>query len=148
MPAPPAGAQPDWLYVHGMDLDAQGVAHKPDAKVVFIEGALPQEWVSAQTRRSKNNWEAATLTAIHKESSQRVVPQCPHFGLHPGACGGCKMQHLHAAAQVATKQRVLEDNLWHLGKCKPEQVLRAIHGPNWGYRWRARLSVRHVVKKG
>ena len=126
----------------------KGVARKPDGKVMFIDGALPFEWVSASTYRKKNNWEAATLTEIHQESSLRVTPRCPHFGLHPGACGGCKMQHLEASAQVAMKQRVLEDNLWHLGKCKPETMLRPIHGPAWGYRWRARLSVRHVLKKG
>ena len=137
-----------WLHVQSMDLDAQGVARKPDGKVVFIDGALTGEIVSANTHRKKNNWEAATLTEIHQESSLRVTPRCPHFGLHPGACGGCKMQHLEASAQVAMKQRVLEDNLWHLGKCKPETMLRPIHGPAWGYRWRARLSVRHVLKKG
>ena len=144
----PAHAQPDWLFVHALDLEAHGVARKPDGKVMFIDGALPFEWVSASTYRKKNNWEAATLTEIHQESSLRVTPRCPHFGLHPGACGGCKMQHLEASAQVAMKQRVLEDNLWHLGKCKPETMLRPIHGPAWGYRWRARLSVRHVLKKG
>ncbi len=58
------------------------------------------------------------------------------------------MQHLHPGAQVAIKQRVLEDNLWHLAKVRPEQVLRPIEGPAWGYRYRARLSVRHVRKKG
>jgi 23S rRNA (uracil1939-C5)-methyltransferase len=142
-------ALPDgWLQVDALDIDAQGVARRPDGKVVFIEGALPFELVSARVNRRKNNWEQATLTAIHRESSQRVRPRCPHFGLHEGACGGCKMQHLHVAAQVAIKQRVLEDNLWHLGKVKPETVLRPIEGPTWGYRWRARFSVRHVHKKG
>jgi 23S rRNA (uracil1939-C5)-methyltransferase len=137
-----------WLEVDALDLDAQGVARRPDGKVVFIEGALPFERVSARVNRRKNNWEQATLTEIHRESSQRVRPRCPHFGLHDGACGGCKMQHLEAGAQVAAKQRVLEDNLWHLGKVKPEMVLRPIEGPTWGYRWRARFSVRNVRKKG
>jgi 23S rRNA (uracil1939-C5)-methyltransferase len=77
-----------------------------------------------------------------------VRPGCAHFGLHAGACGGCKMQHLHPAAQVAVKQRVLEDNLWHLAKVRPECILRPIEGPAWGYRDRARLSVRFVQKKG
>ncbi|HEY0201826.1 MAG TPA: 23S rRNA (uracil(1939)-C(5))-methyltransferase RlmD, partial [Burkholderiaceae bacterium] len=49
---------------------------------------------------------------------------------------------------VAVKQRVLEDNLWHLGKVRPGVVLRPIEGPAWGYRYRARLSVRYVPKKG
>jgi 23S rRNA (uracil1939-C5)-methyltransferase len=137
-----------WLQVESLDIEAQGVAHKPDGKVVFIEGALPFETVSANTHRKKNNWEQGTVTAIHHESSQRVRPGCPHFGLHAGACGGCKMQHLHVAAQVAIKQRVLEDNLWHLGKVKADTILRPIEGPAWGYRYRARLSVRYVQKKG
>ena len=137
-----------WLQVQSLDLDAQGVARKPDGKVIFIDGALPFELVTANTHRKKNNWEQASLTAIHRESSQRVRPGCPHFGLHAGACGGCKMQHLHVSAQVAVKQRVLEDNLWHLGKVKAQTMLRPIEGPSWGYRYRARLSVRHVIKKG
>src|SRR5512133_1558935 len=137
-----------WLEVDALDIDAQGVARRADGKVVFVDGALPAEVVSAKVNRRKNNWEQATLTEIHAESSQRVRPRCPHFGLHEGACGGCKMQHLHIAAQVAIKQRVLEDNLWHLGKVKADMVLRPIEGPAWGYRWRARFSVRHVRKKG
>ncbi|MBG9387318.1 23S rRNA (uracil(1939)-C(5))-methyltransferase RlmD [Caenimonas aquaedulcis] len=143
-PALPEG----WLAVDALDMDAQGVARRPDGKVVFIDGALPFELVSANVHRKKNNWEQGSLTQIHKESSQRVRPRCPHFGLHEGACGGCKMQHLHEGAQVAIKQRVLEDNLWHLGKVKADTVLRPIEGPTWGYRWRARFSVRHVRKKG
>ncbi|MBS7351079.1 MAG: 23S rRNA (uracil(1939)-C(5))-methyltransferase RlmD [Comamonas sp.] len=143
-PALPEG----WLHIESMDMDAQGVAHRPDGKVVFIDGALPGELVSAKTKRKKNNWEQAELTDIHRPSSLRVQPGCPHFGLHTGACGGCKMQHMHASAQVAIKQRVLEDNLWHLGKVKPENILRPIEGPAWGYRYRARMAVRHVIKKG
>ena len=138
---------PDWLHIDSMDLDAQGIARRPDGKVVFVDGALPGELVSATVTKRKNQWEAATLTAVHRESSLRVAPRCPHFGLHQGACGGCKMQHLEASAQVAVKQRTLEDNLWHLGKVRPEVILRAIEGPAWGYRYRARLSVRYVQKK-
>jgi 23S rRNA (uracil1939-C5)-methyltransferase len=140
--------QQEWLTVDALDLEAQGVARKADGKVVFIEGALPGEVVTCSTGRSKNHWEQGTLTALRHESAQRVRPACPHFGLHAGACGGCKMQHLHPMAQVAIKQRVLEDNLWHLAKVRPEAMLRPIEGPAWGYRHRARLSVRWVAKKG
>ena len=138
----------DLLFIDALDLEAQGVARRPDGKVVFVEGALPFEQVRVTVNRSKNQWEQGTLRELVHASSQRVTPACPHFGLHAGACGGCKMQHLHPAAQVAVKQRVLEDNLWHLAKVRPGQVLRPIEGPAWGYRWRARLSVRHVRKKG
>lgn len=138
----------EWLQIESLDLDAQGVAHRADGKVVFVEGALPFEEVQLKVLRRKNNWEQGVLTTLRRESSQRVRPGCPHFGLHAGACGGCKMQHLDAAAQVAVKQRALEDALWHLGKVKPDDMLRPLEGPAWHYRYRARLSVRHVVKKG
>ena len=138
----------EWLTVDAIDLEAQGVARNAAGKVVFIEGALPGEQAQVQVGRAKNAWEQGTLLALRRESSQRVRPGCPHFGLHAGACGGCKMQHLDAAAQVAVKQRALEDGLQHLAKVKPECMLRPIQGPTWGYRYRARLSVRHVARKG
>ncbi|MCG2592602.1 23S rRNA (uracil(1939)-C(5))-methyltransferase RlmD [Ramlibacter sp. XY19] len=143
-PALPEG----WLEIESLDIEAQGVARRPDGKVVFVDGALPGELVTVNVHRRKNNWEQASLVEVHRESAQRVRPRCPHFGLHEGACGGCKMQHLHLGAQVAIKQRVLEDNLWHLSKVKADTILPAIEGPGWGYRWRARFSVRHVRKKG
>ena len=91
----------DWLEVESLDLEAQGVARRADGKVVFVEGALPGERVQVQVSRKKNAWEQGPMSALARESAQRVRPGCPHFGLHAGACGGCKMQHLHPAAQVA-----------------------------------------------
>ena len=139
---------PDLLEVESLDIEAQGIAHRPDGKVVFIEGALPFELVTANVYRKKSSFEKAMVMAIHRESSQRVKPACPNFGMHTGACGGCKMQHLHIGAQVAVKQRVLEDNLWHIGKVRATNLMRPIEGPAWNYRYRARLSVRYVRKKG
>jgi 23S rRNA (uracil1939-C5)-methyltransferase len=63
---------PDWLTVESIDLEAQGVAHRADGKVVFIEGALSFELVSVNVHRKKNNFEQGAVTAIHRESSQRV----------------------------------------------------------------------------
>lgn len=143
-------AMPDNIIeIESLDMEARGVGHLHNedgspGKVVFVEGALPGERVVFHSFRRKTRWEAATLVELLHESSLRVKPRCPHFGV----CGGCAMQHLEPTAQVAAKQRVLEDNLAHIGKVDPEMVLRPIHGPTWGYRYRARLSVRHVRKKG
>jgi 23S rRNA (uracil1939-C5)-methyltransferase len=134
----------EWLRIESLDLEAQGVAHNAEGKVVFVEDALPGEEVRVAVKRSKPAWERASLVELRSASAQRVVPRCPHFGV----CGGCKMQHLDVAAQVAVKQRSLEDALHHLGKVRPERMLRPMQGPDWRYRQRARLSVRHVVKKG
>ncbi len=58
------------------------------------------------------------------------------------------MQHLDLSAQVAAKQRFLEDSLLDIGRVQAGQILSPIHGSPWGYRHRARLSVRNVPKKG
>ena len=140
--------QDNILEIKSLDMDARGVGHIDNedgtpGKVVFVEGALPGERVSFVTFKKKKNWEAARMTALHRESSMRVTPKCKHFD----NCGGCSMQHLEPSAQVAIKQRVLEDNLWHIGKVRAESIMRPMYGPTWGYRYRARLSVRHVKKK-
>lgn len=138
------------VTIESLDMDARGVGrrepdeHAPGGKVIFVEGALPGERVSYSSYRKKASFEQATLTGVLSESAQRVVPRCRFFGI----CGGCSMQHLDVRGQIAVKQRVLEDNLWHIGKVHPDVVFRPIHGPSWGYRYRARLTVRHVAKKG
>jgi 23S rRNA (uracil1939-C5)-methyltransferase len=131
------------LTIESVDLDAQGIAHH-DGKVVFVQGALTGETVRAEVTRSKASYDKAKTVDVLVPSSQRVTPRCVHFGV----CGGCSLQHLQPAAQLAVKQRTLEDSLWHIARLKPDQILPPIAGPNWGYRYRARLSVRHVEKKG
>jgi 23S rRNA (uracil1939-C5)-methyltransferase len=129
--------------IESVDHEGVGVAHV-DGKVTFIDGGVTGELVAFSRRRSRGNFDLGTVTQVLRPSSQRVSPRCGYFG----ACGGCAMQHIEPAAQVAAKQRVLEDNLARLGKVKPEQILPPIVGPAWGYRNRARLSVHYVAKKG
>jgi 23S rRNA (uracil1939-C5)-methyltransferase len=141
--------QQSTIVIESLDMEGRGVGHLQNedgtpGKVIFVEGGLPGERVGFQSFRKKPKWEAATLTEIHNESALRVKPKCTYFG----TCGGCAMQHLEPSAQVAIKQRVLEDNLWHIGKVRAERMMRPIYGPTWGYRYRARLSVRNVQKKG
>ncbi len=131
------------LLIESLDQEGRGVARR-DGKAIFVEGALPGESVECAIYRRKPSYEIATVTEVRRQSSLRLAPQCAYFG----RCGGCSLQHLDPRAQVAVKQRVLEDNLWHIGRVRPEQVLPAIYGPWWGYRHRARLTVRHVPKKG
>lgn len=129
--------------IESIDHEGVGVAHV-DGKVTFIDGGVTGERVAFARRRSRGNFDLGTVTQVLTESSQRVQPRCRYFGV----CGGCAMQHVEPTAQVAAKQRVLEDNLAHLGKVKPEQMLPPVQGEAWGYRNRARLSVHYVAKKG
>lgn len=131
------------LDIESLDLEGQGIAHR-DGKVVFVEGALPGERVLARLTRRKPSFDKAVTERVLRASAQRTTPPCPHFGV----CGGCAMQHLDPVAQMAVKQRALEDALEHIAKVPPCQILPALQGPVTGYRHRARLSVRMVPKKG
>lgn len=129
--------------VESLDHEGRGVA-RVEGKAIFIEGALPGERVEYASYRKKPKFEQATMLRAITQSAQRVTPRCEFFGV----CGGCSMQHLEASAQVAAKQRVLEDNLWHIARVRPAIVYSAVQGPTWGYRYRARLSVRQVPRLG
>jgi 23S rRNA (uracil1939-C5)-methyltransferase len=131
------------VVVESLDYEGRGIAHA-NGKVIFIEGALTGERVTYSSYRKKTSFEIAQLGQVIKPTFMRVQPKCKHFGV----CGGCSMQHMESSAQVAAKQRILEDNLWHISKVKARVILPPIYGQPWGYRQRARLSVRHVLKKG
>lgn len=137
------------IEIDALDMEARGVGRTVNedgepGKVIFVEGALPGERVSYSSYRKKPSFEQAQVVKVLRESVIRAKPKCQFFG----TCGGCSMQHLDVRAQIAVKQRVLEDNLQHLAKLRAETMFRPIHGPSWGYRYRARLTVRHVEKKG
>ncbi len=131
------------LEIDALDAAGRGVARNA-GKVVFVEGAITGERVEAQLLESKSKFDLARVTAVLRASSSRREPRCPYFG----SCGGCATQHVDARTQVAAKQRWLEDNLARIGKVKADAMLAPIHGEEWGYRHRARLSVRYVEGKG
>ncbi len=129
--------------IESLDQEGRGVTHV-EGKAIFIEGALPGEKVTYSSYRKKPSYEFARIERILRESPNRVQPKCPHYGM----CGGCAMQHADVSTQVAAKQRMLEDNLWHIAKVRPESMLPPIVGPAWGYRHKARLRARYVPMKG
>jgi 23S rRNA (uracil1939-C5)-methyltransferase len=143
------------IKVESLDLDAQGIARLApneeeaaqgqSGKVVFIKGALPTELVTYTITSDKARFSKAKVREILKPAVFRAEPKCAAFGV----CGGCTMQHLDIRGQVAMKQRVLEDDLRHIAKVTPEEILRPMGGPTWEYRHRARLSaVNRSIKKG
>ena len=131
------------LTIESLDQEGRGIA-RVEGKALFVEGALPGERVYAASVRAKPTYEIARVTSVVKSNASRVTPRCPHFGV----CGGCTLQHAHPSLQVAAKQRALEEALVRIGRVRAERMLPPIEGPAWGYRYRARLTVRHVAKKG
>ncbi len=120
------------------------MARNAEGKVVFVEGALPGEDAEVRIFKQGKRFDVGAASALGPPAAGRRQPRCAHFGV----CGGCATQHADERTQMAAKQRWLEDCLERIGKVKAESMLPVVYGPEWGYRHRARLSVRHVASRG
>ncbi|HTW37084.1 MAG TPA: 23S rRNA (uracil(1939)-C(5))-methyltransferase RlmD [Steroidobacteraceae bacterium] len=128
--------------VDALTHEGEGVVHA--GKTAFVAGALPGELVRFRRVRRRKHHDEAALLEIVRPAPERTLPRCAHFGV----CGGCALQHLDPARQIAAKQTELRDGLERLARTAPERWLEPLTGPEWGYRRRARLGVRYVPKKG
>ena len=136
-------AAPEEARIVDLTHDGRGVA-RIDDKTVFVSDALPGERVTLQRTARRRSFDEARLVAVIEPSAERVEPECPHFGI----CGGCALQHLSPAAQLAFKQAQLLENLARIGGVTPREILPPLDTSPWGYRRRARLGVKYVAKKG
>ena len=134
---------PEEALIVDLTHEGHGVA-RLDGKAVFVADALPGERVTLRRVRRHRNFDEALLESVLEASPDRVAAPCPHYG----TCGGCALQHLAPAAQLAFKQSQLLENLARLGGVAPEQVLAPLTGPAWHYRRRARLGIKYVPRKG
>ncbi len=131
------------VTIEGLTHEGRGVA-RVEGKTVFVDGALPGEEISFRYTARKKSFDEGEVAEIHQPSPDRVTPRCPHFGL----CGGCALQHLAPMAQIRSKQQVLLDDFQHIGGVTPATLLPPLEGLHWGYRRKARLGVKYVIKKG
>ncbi len=122
--------------------EGRGVAHVA-GKAVFVDGALAGERVRFRFTGKRRHYDEAIVEEVLRPSPDRVAPLCAHFGV----CGGCALQHLDPAAQIAAKQHVLIENLERIGKVRPAEIFPPLIDSPWGYRRKGRLSVKFVEKK-
>lgn len=128
--------------IDSLTLEGQGVA-RIDGKTVFIDGALPQEKVVFRYTFYKAKHDEGKVEAVLEASPDRVEPKCQHFT----TCGGCSWQHIALDAQIRYKQKILLDNLKHIGKVDPQTVFEPLLGEGWAYRRKARMGARWVRKR-
>lgn len=129
--------------VHSLSHDGRGIA-TVNNKTTFISSALPGETVVYKITQKRSNFNEAEALEIIDSSAQRVTPPCHHFGV----CGGCSLQHMSEETQLQLKQHTLLDQLKHFGQAIPENILPPLNANTTGYRRKARLGVKYVIKKG
>lgn len=128
--------------IESLSHEGRGVTHVDD-KVVFIDNALPDEEVEFQYVSNRAKFAEGVTENVIKANEQRIEPGCEYFGY----CGGCSLQHMSPEAQIEHKQSVLLEQFQHLGNVSPKTVMPPITGPVFGYRHKARLGVKYVLKK-
>lgn len=136
-PRPPA--EPVEVAIDSLSHDGRGVG-RIEGKAVFVDGALPGERVRCRPVARHKTYDEGMVETVLEASPLRVEPRC----VHAGVCGGCSLQHLAPEAQIDAKQQVLLDNLAHIGKVTPQEILPPLRGPHWGYRTKARLGAKFV----
>ena len=98
------------MTIDAMSSEGHGIA-RPDGKVVFVEGAVPGDVVTARTYKRRKSFDHARITELHTPSDRRTETFCPHVE----ACGGCKWQHIGYDHQAAFKQDTVEQAIRRIG---------------------------------
>ena len=119
--------------------DGVGVARGCDGRVVFVEGALPGELVTAEIHTVDRRWARARVIDVIESSPHRVPVACEH---HLEGCGGCDMLHVDSRAQMQMKASIVVDQLTRHGVDAPAPALRMLDAD------RGRTSVRAKVVDG
>lgn len=99
------------IDIIGMNHDGEGVG-RANGYTLFVQGALPGETVRVRVMKTKKQYGYAKLLEILKASPDRVSAPCPIYD----QCGGCQIQHMSYAGQLAWKRQLVVDNLQRIGK--------------------------------
>ncbi len=137
------------LPEEAISIDIQRLSHDGrgvgaiDGKIAFVEGAINGETVMAQFTGRRKQYDELKTVEVLTASPDRVEPPCPHATI----CGGCAMQHISASAQIKLKEKVLHDQLEHIGGLTQFTPIAPMLSQTEGYRRKARLAMRYVSKK-
>jgi len=133
--------EPFELEIGALDAKGLGLAVLGE-KQLRVFDALPGEKIVARNLPGRSNRGRTETLEVLSASRDRVEARCPEFG----NCGGCSLQHMSMDAQLARKQSALLQTL-HANKVQPAGVYAPLDETHWGYRRKARLSVRDVPAK-
>ncbi|NBX16202.1 MAG: class I SAM-dependent RNA methyltransferase [Proteobacteria bacterium] len=109
------------LELHDTATDGRGVGRLANGKVVFVEGALGGEVITATLIQESSTMAEAQVASVLKKSDMRQKPPCRHAA----HCGGCQLQHVTPAGQLALKKQWLIQTLRRIGQWPAEHIQNA-----------------------
>ena len=119
-----------------------GVGRHPDGRVVFVPRTSPGDVAQVEEVQSKRRFLRARLVNLESPGADRIAPRCPHYVAD--GCGGCQLQHLTPAAQLAVKRTVVGDALRRIGKIPADDPPIREPADGWRYRSKITLAVRET----
>jgi len=105
------------LPIERMAYGGRGIG-RLDGLVVFVQGGIPGDRISARIYRKKRDYAEAGMVELLSPSPDREVAPCPYFGY----CGGCQWQHVVYERQLAYKREHVQETLDHIGGLKQVTV--------------------------
>ena len=109
-----------------------------DGYVIFVRGGLPGDRLRVQVTETRARYARALIESVLARSPHRVDPPCPYFG----RCGGCRLQHLGYATQLAFKEKQVRDCLERLGDVGDFELRPILPAPEpYGYRNKMEFTV-------
>jgi len=126
------------VQVEKMAAGGDAIAHLADGRVVFVDGALPDETVRVAITTNKRDFAKGLVVEVIHPSPHRVAPPCPELAK---GCGGCGWQHAAPEAQLQWKADVVADALRRTAKLPDADIRIGGSVSPWGYRTSMRLAV-------
>lgn len=85
---------------------------------VFVKDAITGDLVEARIMKMKKTYGFARLMKVLQPSPYRVEPKCPVAK----QCGGCQIQEMDYAEQLAFKENKVKNNLMRIGGFAEEEI--------------------------
>ncbi len=101
-----------------------------DKGVVLLEDVIDGELVEYEITGKRKSVLRGSVKKIIDKSPFRKTPACPFYK----SCGGCNFQHIEYKHQLDIKKNILINNLWKIGKYKPDFEIKIIPSPEYRYR--------------
>ena len=104
------------ITIEDMGSEGEGVG-KVDGFTLFVKDALPQDVARVKVIKEGKSYAYGRLMEVITPSEYRVEAVCPVAR----QCGGCQIQELSYEAQLAFKEKKVQNNLERIGRIMPNE---------------------------
>ncbi len=126
------------LKIDDLGSEGLGIGHTEDGMAIFVKDSVVGDLAKVKIIKVKKSYAYGRLMEILTPSPYRADPLCPVAR----SCGGCQIQMMDYAAQLAFKQKKVKDCLERIGGFENLEVPLPIGMEEpWHYRNKAQFPI-------